>query len=99
MNMFTITADNVIELLKEVTDKTLPEKIIQIAASKTSSSSHSIPDDKRVKDDFVYSAPYSLSEVHNRLSSKQTMVVRDTSFDDLKGEIEHLKELLDTWAH
>ncbi|KAG5615426.1 hypothetical protein H5410_015250 [Solanum commersonii] len=44
MNMFTITADNVIELLKEV------------------------------KDEFNYSAPYSLSEVHNKLSSKQTMI-------------------------
>ncbi|KAG5605639.1 hypothetical protein H5410_027131 [Solanum commersonii] len=92
MNMFTITADNVIEILKEVTDNTLREKIIQLVASKTSSSSHSISDDKKVKDDFVYSAPYSLSEVHNRLSCKQTMVVRDSSFDDLKGEIEHLKE-------
>ncbi|KAG5582073.1 hypothetical protein H5410_052700 [Solanum commersonii] len=91
MNMFTITADNVIELLKEVTDNTLREKIIQLAASKTSSST-SIPSDKKVKDEFNYSAPYSLSEVHNRLSSKQTMVIRDTSFDDLKGEIEHLKE-------
>ncbi|KAG5611880.1 hypothetical protein H5410_023161 [Solanum commersonii] len=30
--------------------------------------------------------------VIKRLSSKQTMVIRDTSFDDLKGEIEHLKE-------
>ncbi|WMV18366.1 hypothetical protein MTR67_011751 [Solanum verrucosum] len=29
INMFTITADNVIELLKEVTDNTLREKIIQ----------------------------------------------------------------------
>ncbi|WMV09102.1 hypothetical protein MTR67_002487 [Solanum verrucosum] len=92
MNLLTITADNVIELLKEVTDNTLREKIIQLAASKTSSSAHSIADDKKTKDDFVYSAPYSLSEVHNRLSSKQTMVVRDSSFDDLKGEIEHLKE-------
>ncbi|KAG5571564.1 hypothetical protein H5410_061330 [Solanum commersonii] len=81
INMFTITIDNVIELLKEVTDNTLREKIIQLAASKPSSSSHSIPDDKKVKDDFVYSAPYSLSEVHNRLSSKQSY-----------GEIEHLKE-------
>ncbi|KAG5580029.1 hypothetical protein H5410_050656 [Solanum commersonii] len=79
------------ELLKEVTDNTLREKIIQLAAGKTSSST-SIPSDKKVKDDFNYSAPYSLSEVHNRLSSKQTMVIRDTSFDDLKGEIEHLKE-------
>ncbi|KAG5581157.1 hypothetical protein H5410_051784 [Solanum commersonii] len=33
MNMFTITVDNVIELLKEVTDNTLREKIIQLAAS------------------------------------------------------------------
>ncbi|WMV57968.1 hypothetical protein MTR67_051353 [Solanum verrucosum] len=91
MNMFTITADNVIELLKEVTDNTLREKVIQLAASKTSSST-SIPSDRKVKDEFNYSTPYSLSEVHNRLSSKQTMVIRDTSFDDLKGEIEHLKE-------
>uniref|UniRef100_M1DIH6 Uncharacterized protein n=1 Tax=Solanum tuberosum TaxID=4113 RepID=M1DIH6_SOLTU len=91
MNMFTITADNVIELLKEVTDNTLCEKIIQLAVGKTSSST-SIPNDKKVKDEFDYSAPYSLSKVHNRLSSKQTMIVRDTSFDDLKGEIEYLKE-------
>ncbi|KAG5596053.1 hypothetical protein H5410_037285 [Solanum commersonii] len=91
MNMFTITADNVIEILKEVTDNTLREKIIQLAASKTSSST-SIPSDKKAKDEFKYSAPYSLSEVHNRLSSKQPMVIRDTSFDDLKGEIDHLKE-------
>ncbi|KAG5609983.1 hypothetical protein H5410_021264 [Solanum commersonii] len=85
MNMFTITADNVIELLKEVADNTLREKIIQLAAGKTSSSSN-IPNDKKVKDEFNYSAPYSLSEVHNRLSSKQTMIIRDTSFDDLKGK-------------
>ncbi|KAG5597803.1 hypothetical protein H5410_039035 [Solanum commersonii] len=91
MNMFTIIADNVIELLKEVTDNTLREKIIQLAASKTSSST-SIPNDKKVKDEFNYSALYSLSEVHNRLSSKQTMIIRDTYFDDLKGKIEHLKE-------
>ncbi|WMV41076.1 hypothetical protein MTR67_034461 [Solanum verrucosum] len=91
MNMFTITADNVIELLKEVIDNTFREKIIQLAAGKTSSSSN-IPNDKKIKDEFNYSAPYSLSELHNRLSSKQTMIIRDTSFDDLKEEIEHLKE-------
>ncbi|KAG5612245.1 hypothetical protein H5410_023526 [Solanum commersonii] len=90
MNMFTITADNVIELLKEVTDNTLREKIIQLVTGKTSSST-SIPSDKKVKDDFNYS-PLLLVQVHNRLSSKQTMVIQDTSFDDLKGEIEHLKE-------
>jgi len=54
-----VTADNVIELLKEVTDNTLREKIIQLAASKTSSST-SIPSTKKVKDEFNYSAPYSL---------------------------------------
>ncbi|KAG5616758.1 hypothetical protein H5410_016582 [Solanum commersonii] len=91
MNMFTITTDNVIELLKEVTDNSLREKIIQLVVSKTRFST-SIPSDKKVKDEFNYSAPYSLSEVHNRLSSKQTMVIRDTSFDDLKGEIELLKK-------
>ncbi|KAG5574206.1 hypothetical protein H5410_054340 [Solanum commersonii] len=48
MNMFTITADNVIELLKEVTDNTLREKIIQLAAGKTSSST-SIPSDKKIE--------------------------------------------------
>ncbi|KAH0633634.1 hypothetical protein KY284_036420 [Solanum tuberosum] len=48
MNMFTITADNVIELLKEVTDNTLREKIIQLADSKTNSSSN-IPNDKKVE--------------------------------------------------
>ncbi|KAG5590215.1 hypothetical protein H5410_040729 [Solanum commersonii] len=74
MNTFTITADNVIEILKEVTDNTLREKIIQLAASKTSSST-SIPSDKKVKDEFNYSAPYSLSEVHNRLSSKQITII------------------------
>ncbi|KAG5601300.1 hypothetical protein H5410_032670 [Solanum commersonii] len=84
-------ANNVIELLKEVTDNTLREKIIQLAASKTSSSSN-IPNDKKVKDEFNNTAPYSLFEVYNRLSSKQIMIIRDTSFDDLKGEIEHLKE-------
>ncbi|KAG5599376.1 hypothetical protein H5410_030746 [Solanum commersonii] len=70
--MFAITADNVIDLLKEVTDNTLREKIIQLVVSKTSSST-SIPSDKKVKDEFNYSAPYSLYEVHNRLSSKQIM--------------------------
>ncbi|KAG5580589.1 hypothetical protein H5410_051216 [Solanum commersonii] len=35
--MFTITADNVIELLKEVTDNTLREKIIQLAVDNISS--------------------------------------------------------------
>ncbi|KAG5616922.1 hypothetical protein H5410_016746 [Solanum commersonii] len=44
--MFTITAIIVIELLKEVTDNTLREKIIQLVTGKTSSST-SIPSDKK----------------------------------------------------
>ncbi|KAG5586840.1 hypothetical protein H5410_047274 [Solanum commersonii] len=56
MNMFTITTDNVIELLKEITNNTLREKIIQLAASKTGSST-SIRSDKKVKDEFNYSTP------------------------------------------
>uniref|UniRef100_M1DGM3 Reverse transcriptase/retrotransposon-derived protein RNase H-like domain-containing protein n=1 Tax=Solanum tuberosum TaxID=4113 RepID=M1DGM3_SOLTU len=56
MNMFTITADNVIELLKEVTDNTLREKIIQLAAGKTSSSS-SIPNDKKRSIEFASKFP------------------------------------------
>ncbi|KAG5599350.1 hypothetical protein H5410_030720 [Solanum commersonii] len=91
MNMFPITKDNVLELLKEVIDNSLHEKIIQMASGKTSPSP-SNSNDKKGKEEFNYSTPYSLFEVHNRLSSKQTMVIRDTSFDGLKGEIEQLKE-------
>ncbi|KAG5571196.1 hypothetical protein H5410_060962 [Solanum commersonii] len=88
LNMKTITSDNVIELVKEVTDNTLREKIIQLAANNKASSSNII---ERSKNEFKYSAPYSLSEVNNRLY-KQHVVIRDTSFDDLKGEIEQLNQ-------
>ncbi|KAG5623146.1 hypothetical protein H5410_008364 [Solanum commersonii] len=40
---------------------------------------------------ILITTPYSFVQAHNTLL-KQTMVIRDTSFDDLKGEIEHLKE-------
>ncbi|KAG5590575.1 hypothetical protein H5410_041089 [Solanum commersonii] len=76
MNINTITSDNVIELLKEL-----------VANNKVSSSNVV----EKSKNEFEYSAPYSLSEVNNRLS-KQHVVIRDTSFDDLKGEIEQLKQ-------
>ncbi|KAG5580588.1 hypothetical protein H5410_051215 [Solanum commersonii] len=78
INMFTITADNVIELLKEVTDNTLREKIIQLAAAKTSSSSN-IPNDKNVKDEFNYSAPYSLSEIESANSKGKNKVDDSTA--------------------
>uniref|UniRef100_M1DDN2 Zinc knuckle family protein n=1 Tax=Solanum tuberosum TaxID=4113 RepID=M1DDN2_SOLTU len=84
MNINTITSDNVIELLKEVTDNTLRERIIQLAANNKASSSNVV---ENLKNEFKYSAPYSLSEVNNRLSN-QHVIIRDTSFVDLKGEIE-----------
>ncbi|KAG5579887.1 hypothetical protein H5410_050514 [Solanum commersonii] len=88
MNINTITSDNMIEILKEVTDNTLRERIIQLAANNKASSSNVV---ERSKNEFEYSAPYSLSEVNNRLTN-QHVIIRDTSFDDLKGEIEQLKQ-------
>ncbi|KAG5585062.1 hypothetical protein H5410_045496 [Solanum commersonii] len=46
---------------------------------------------EKSKNEFEYSAPYSLSEVNNRLSTQQ-VVIRDTFFNDLKGEIEQIKQ-------
>ncbi|KAG5632664.1 hypothetical protein H5410_004381 [Solanum commersonii] len=67
MNINTITFDNVIEHLKKVTDNTLREKIIQLAANNKASSSNVV---EKSKNEFEYSAPYSLSEVNNRLSKQ-----------------------------
>ncbi|KAG5590512.1 hypothetical protein H5410_041026 [Solanum commersonii] len=67
MNINTITFDNVIKLLKEVTDNTLREKIIQLAANNKASSSNVV---EKSKNEFEYSTPYSLSEVNNRLSNE-----------------------------
>ncbi|KAG5605132.1 hypothetical protein H5410_026624 [Solanum commersonii] len=78
LNINTIKFDNVIELLKEVTDNDLREKIIHLAANNNNDF------------EFEYSAPYSLSEINDRLN-KQTTHTRDSSFDDLKNEIENLK--------
>ncbi|KAG5632666.1 hypothetical protein H5410_004383 [Solanum commersonii] len=88
ININTITFDNVIELLKEVPDNTLREKTIQLVANNKASSSNVV---EKSKNEFEYSTTYSLSEVNNRLS-KQHVVIRDTSFNDLKGEIEQLKQ-------
>ncbi|KAG5585616.1 hypothetical protein H5410_046050 [Solanum commersonii] len=75
LNLNTTTSDNVIKLLKEVTNNNLREKIIQLV------------------NDFEneYFAPYFLSKINNRLH-KQTISTRDSSFDDLKDEIENLKK-------
>ncbi|KAG5590641.1 hypothetical protein H5410_041155 [Solanum commersonii] len=91
LNINNITSDNVIELLKEVSDNDLHEKIIHLAASNNASSSFSKYSEKQKNDfEFEYFAPYSLSEINNRLY-KQIVHTRDSSFDDLKIEIENLK--------
>jgi len=80
----------VIELLKEVTDNNLREKIIQLVVSNTASSSFSKNTEKQKNDfEFDYTAPYSLSEINNRLN--KPTISRDSSFDDLKNEMENLK--------
>ncbi|KAG5619555.1 hypothetical protein H5410_004773 [Solanum commersonii] len=93
MNIHTITFDNAIELLKEVTDNNLRETIIQPAVNNKASSSNSFEIQKN-DFEFEYSALYSLSEFNNRLAKQ--LVIRDTSFDDLKGEIENLKQEIKT---
>ncbi|KAG5585355.1 hypothetical protein H5410_045789 [Solanum commersonii] len=60
MNINTITSDKVIELLKEVTDNTLREKIIQLAANNKASSSNVV---EKSKNEFEYYVPYSLSKL------------------------------------
>ncbi|KAG5599209.1 hypothetical protein H5410_030579 [Solanum commersonii] len=90
-NMNTITSDNVIELLKEVTDNKFREKIINLATSNEASSSSSklFENKKNDLNDFEYSAPYSLKEVDDRLIKRNAFPKKDSSFDDLKVEIEN----------
>ncbi|XP_049359534.1 uncharacterized protein LOC125824229 [Solanum verrucosum] len=90
LNINTITSDNVIELLKEVTDNDLREKIIHLASNNASSSSSKNSEKQKNDVESEYAAPYSLSEINNRLN-KQTTPTRDSSFDDLKNEIKSLK--------
>ncbi|KAG5630943.1 hypothetical protein H5410_002660 [Solanum commersonii] len=66
LNINTITFDNVIKLLKEVTDNNLREKIIQLAVNNNASSSKNIEKTKNYFD-IEYFVPYSLSDVNNRL--------------------------------
>jgi len=90
LNIQTITSENVIELLKEVTDNDLRDKIIQLAVNNSNASSSKPVVNFKKDFEFEYAAPYSLSEVNARLNNQPT-VIRDASFDDLKGEIENLK--------
>ncbi|KAG5630941.1 hypothetical protein H5410_002658 [Solanum commersonii] len=72
LNINTITSDNVIEFLKELTDNNLCEKIIQLAVNN--------------------------SAMNNRLA-KQHVIIRDSTFADLKGEIENLKNDIKSIKH
>ncbi|KAG5599348.1 hypothetical protein H5410_030718 [Solanum commersonii] len=60
MNINIITSDNVKDLLKEVTDNTLREKIIRLAGTNKASSSNVV---EKSKNEFEYFSPYSLSEI------------------------------------
>ncbi|KAG5610763.1 hypothetical protein H5410_022044 [Solanum commersonii] len=91
-NMNTITSNNVIELLKEVTGSKLREKIINLTTSNEASSSSSKPFENKKNDlnDFEYSAPYSLKKVDDHLLKRNVFPKKDSSFDDLKIEVENL---------
>ncbi|KAG5606408.1 hypothetical protein H5410_027900 [Solanum commersonii] len=67
------------------------EEDIDLPESSDNNARSSKPIQKSKKNfEFEYSAPYSLFEVNTRLV-REPVVMRDTSFDDLKGEIENLK--------
>ncbi|KAG5576933.1 hypothetical protein H5410_057067 [Solanum commersonii] len=79
------------DLLKEVIDSKLREKIINLAISNEASSSSSKPFENKKNDlnDFEYSAPYSLKEVDDPLIKRNAFPEKDSFFDDLKIEIEN----------
>ena len=85
LDVKTITSENVLELLKEVTDEKLRDKILHLATPKSSSSTVS------ARDNFeTQPMAYSLDEVHRRLALSK-IPGRDTTFNDLKIEVEKLK--------
>ncbi|KAG5567889.1 hypothetical protein H5410_065094 [Solanum commersonii] len=89
--LVTANMMNFTKLLKEVTDNTLREKIIQLVHGKTSSST-SIPSDKRLKMILITRSLLLVQEfIIDSLLNKPWLFVIPL-FDDLKGEIEHLKE-------
>ncbi|KAG5615881.1 hypothetical protein H5410_015705 [Solanum commersonii] len=52
---------------------------------------NTITSDNNDSNDFEYSAPYSLKEVDDRLLKRNTSPEKDSSFNDLKIEVENLK--------
>ncbi|KAF3617046.1 hypothetical protein FXO37_34795 [Capsicum annuum] len=88
LNIQTLTGDNVLELLKEVTVEKLREKIINFVTQKPSTNTASISKDNSYDN---YHMSYSLDEV-NRCFALSQNPGRDTTFDDLKIEVEKLKK-------
>lgn len=86
LDVKTLTAENILELLKEVSDEKLREKILNLATQKSSTSSSTS------RDNTFENQPmsYSLAEVNRRLALSKTPG-RNTTFDDLKIEVEKLK--------
>ena len=76
LNVQTLTAENVLELLKEVTDEKLREKILNFATQKTSANT-SISKDNSFDN---HPMSYSLAEVNRRLALNKTPG-RDTTFN------------------
>ena len=92
-NVKTLTADSVLELLKEVSDEKLHEKIITISTKKTADST---PSTSKIADstptsrstDNDYYMPYYLAEVNKRLVVSQ-LPDKDTFVNDLIIEVEN----------
>ncbi|KAG5630947.1 hypothetical protein H5410_002664 [Solanum commersonii] len=91
-NMNTITSDYVIELLKEIADSKLCEKIINLATSNEASSSTHFENQKNDLNDLKYSSPYSLKEVDDHLLKRNAILEKDSTFDDLNIEVQNLKK-------
>ncbi|KAM3270382.1 hypothetical protein P3S67_029489 [Capsicum chacoense] len=86
LDVKTLTAENVLELLKDVTDEKLREKILHLATQKSSA-----PANTSRNDSFEHQPmSYSLAEVNRRLALSK-IPGKDTTFDDLKNEVEQLK--------
>ncbi|XP_047250003.1 uncharacterized protein LOC124885803 [Capsicum annuum] len=69
LDVKTITSENVLELLKEVTDEKLRDKILNLATQKSSPSSSSTVS---ARDNFeTQPMAYSLDEVHRRSQAKR----------------------------
>ncbi|KAG5632659.1 hypothetical protein H5410_004376, partial [Solanum commersonii] len=90
LNINTITFDNVIELLKKVTDNNLREKIIQLAVNNNTSSSKTIEKPKNDFEGDIFSCEND--EFYKLQSQFEDMNINTITFDNV---IELLKEVTD----